>query len=123
MVLNEYDFELKVLQSDKPVVVVFYSSLSGICKLVEGRCKDSIREYTDEIYYYRVEKNTNVELARTYRINELPTFLFYWEGSLIDSVSGFVSEEELRIRMKILLAMRDKENKQKRFCNEKKKVQ
>jgi len=101
--MTEQDFEHDVLESDKPVIVEFTKKMSLVYELVSKRMSKVLNNHSDQVKYIQVDNYISEKLKALYRISEIPTFLFFLKGQLIDSLTGFVSEDEMEDKIENLL--------------------
>ena len=87
--------EEKVLQSDRPVIVDFYSDSCVACKKLSPLLGDVEDDYEDRLYVYKVNTNFDGELAEEYDVTANPTLLFVKDGVVKDRSVGAVKPAEL----------------------------
>jgi len=61
---------------DKPAIIDFYADWCGPCKTVAPILEDLAKEYTDQIYIYKVNTEQEQELAGAFGIRSIPSILF-----------------------------------------------
>ena len=61
---------------DKPAIVDFYADWCGPCKMVGPVLEELAKEYEGKIYVYKVDAETEQELAAVFGIQSIPTLLF-----------------------------------------------
>lgn len=93
--INQDNFEEKVLQSDKPVLLDFYSDTCIPCKRLAGPLGDVEDEYEDKIYVYKVNVNYDEKLAEQYQVMSAPTLIFLKDGEEKSRLTGAVGKEEI----------------------------
>ena len=93
--IGKADFEEKVLQSDRPVIVDFYSDSCVACKKLSPLLGDVEDDYEDRLYVYKVNTNFDGELAEEYDVTANPTLLFVKDGVVKDRSVGAVKPAEL----------------------------
>ncbi len=94
-VLNLNNFKDKINNTDKIVLIDFYADWCGPCKMLAPVIKEISEKYKDKIKVCKVNVDNNQELAVKYNITNIPTLLFFKNGSLVNSSIGFVSKSEL----------------------------
>lgn len=100
--LNDHNFEELVLQSTKPVIVLFTSPRCPTCKLLRPKLMKVKRKLEDHIYVYEL----NITEARKweeYNVTSVPTILYFQRGKEIERFSGLVDKDEIEMRAIALL--------------------
>ena len=94
--ISEADFEEKVLKSDKPVVVDFYSDSCVACKKLAPVLGDIEDDYENKINVYKVNTNFDADLAEKYEVTANPTLLFVKNGEVVEKTVGFQKPADLK---------------------------
>ena len=87
MHINKDNFHKEVLDSDKPVLLDFFASWCGPCRMV-GPILDEIAEERDDIKVCKVDIDEQPELANRYRIMSVPTLIVLKDGNVIEQSVG-----------------------------------
>ena len=85
--INKDNFHEEVLNSDKPVLLDFFASWCGPCRMV-GPILDEIAEEREDIKVCKVDIDEQPELASRYRIMSVPTLMVLKEGQVVDQSIG-----------------------------------
>ena len=101
--INKADFEEKVLKSDLPVIVDFYSDSCIACKKLAPVLGDVEDDYEGKLYVYKVNTNFDKELAKEYQIAANPTLLFVKNAEVLDRKIGAHTLAELKTWVEALL--------------------
>lgn len=94
MTITKDNFEEKVLQADKPVLVDFWASWCAPCRMLSP-IVDEIGEENDSFYVGKVNVDEQMELAQKYRVVSIPTLLVFKNGELATQSVGVISKDEI----------------------------
>ena len=85
--VNKDNFHKEVLSSEKPVLLDFFASWCGPCRMV-GPILDEIAEEREDIEVCKVDIDEQPELASRYRIISVPTLMVLKNGNIVDQSIG-----------------------------------
>ena len=94
------EFEEKVIKSDKPVLVDFFATWCGPCKMMSPIVEQIAEELEDKVNVYKIDTDKDQELAYKYEIMSIPTFLIFKDGKLVNKLVGMRDKEELMKELK-----------------------
>jgi thioredoxin 1 len=86
------DFE-KLLQTDKVVLVDFYAEWCGPCKKMKPSIEAIEKEMAAKVTVIRIDVDKNVELVKSFGIQEIPILRVYKQGKVTWEQKGFVDKE------------------------------
>ena len=69
-IINQNEFEAKVLQADKPVLVDFYADWCGPCKMMIPVLDQLSSEKADQIEIYKINVDENPDVAKLFKGGE-----------------------------------------------------
>ena len=85
--INMNNFQEEVLNSEKPVLLDFWASWCGPCRMV-GPILDEIAAERSDIKVAKVNVDEQPELASKYKIMSIPTLMVIREGKVVNQALG-----------------------------------
>jgi thioredoxin 1 len=102
--IAEASFDAEVLQAGQPVVVDFFATWCGPCKVLSPRLDKLAGEFGDRIKFVAVDVDQAQTLAANYKVEGVPTLLFFGpDGKVADTSVGLLSADALRTKLESLL--------------------
>lgn len=98
--LNERNFATEVLQAKQPVLVDFYATWCGPCRMLAPVVEQLAGEFAGRVKFAKVDVDEAPELAMRYQITGVPTLLLFQNGRVVDEVVGLAPLGALRARLR-----------------------
>ncbi len=100
--ITESNFDTEVLQSPVPVLVDFWATWCGPCRMISPIVDQVATEFAGEAKVVKVDVDGNAGLANRFNVRSIPTLLFFKGGELVDTVVGATSKDNIVARLKAL---------------------
>ena len=100
MELNTTNFEKEVIESEKPVLVDFWASWCGPCRMLSP-VVDEIAEENPQVKVCKVNVDEQEELALRFGIMSIPTLLVFRNGELTEQSVGVKPKQAILDMLKV----------------------
>ena len=85
--ITNSNFEQEVINSDRPVLVDFWASWCGPCRMLSP-IVDEIAAERSDIMVCKINVDEQPELANQYQIMTIPTLIVFKNGQIVNQTSG-----------------------------------
>ncbi|MBR2409593.1 MAG: thioredoxin [Lachnospiraceae bacterium] len=93
--LTAENFKEKVEDTKGTVLVDFFATWCGPCKMVAPAVEQLSEEYAGKAAVYKLDVDEAQDVAMKYRVMSIPTLVFFKDGQETERIRGAVSRGEL----------------------------
>ena len=101
--ITESNFEAEVIGSPIPVLVDFWATWCGPCKMISPIIDQIATEMAGTAKVGKVNVDNSAALANRFNVRSIPTLLFFKNGELVDTIVGATSKDNIVGKLKTLL--------------------
>lgn len=93
--LTKNNFRDEVLNSDIPVLVDFWATWCGPCRMVAPIVEEIADEYDGRIKVGKVNVDEEPDLAMQFRVASIPTLMVFKNGQLVNTAVGYRPKSDI----------------------------
>lgn len=93
--ITDSNFDVEVLQADKPVLVDFWAVWCGPCKALTPTIEALAEKYNGAVRIVKIDVDENPSVTNRYGIRGMPTLILFKNGREEERVLGAVSRDAL----------------------------
>ena len=93
--ITKNNFEAEVLRAEIPVLVDFWATWCGPCRMLAPVIGEIAEEYAGTVKVGKVNVDEEPELAMQFRVDSIPTVMLFKEGRLVNTTVGFRPKEQI----------------------------
>ncbi len=101
--ITDDNFEEEVLKSDKPVLIDFWATWCGPCRMIAPIVEEMATEYDGKAKIGKLDVDSNQQTSIKYGVRSIPTLLLFNDGELKETIIGAVPKAQLVNKLESVL--------------------
>ena len=94
-ILTSENFKEKVVETKGTVLVDFFATWCGPCKMIAPAIEQLSEEYAGKAAVYKVDVDEAQDIGMEYKIMSIQTLVFFKDGQEVERIRGALSKAEL----------------------------
>ena len=99
-IINTSQFKESVEQNSGVVVVDFFATWCGPCKMLAPVFEQAGEEMKNDATFLKVDIDQSLEIAQQFRISTVPTMMIFKDGKPVETLVGFMPKERIVQKVK-----------------------
>ena len=92
--ITKENFEAEVLNSDKPVLLDFFATWCGPCRMV-GPILEEIAQENESIKVCKIDVDQDPELAMRFKVTSIPLLVVMQDGKVVNQALGAKPKDQI----------------------------
>ena len=95
VIFTDSNFETEALKVSEPVLVDFFASWCGPCKMQGPIIEEVAKEMTGKAKVGKLDIDANQAVAQKYGVMSIPTLMIFKDGKEVEKMVGVQTKEDL----------------------------
>ena len=95
IIVNESNFEDVVLKNEGPVLVDFWATWCGPCRMLGPVIAQVADEQEGKVTVAKINVDDSPALARRFGIRSIPTLMLFKDGEAVNTTMGYLPKEKV----------------------------
>lgn len=97
--VTDAEFNNEVLEADKPVLVDFWASWCGPCRMIAPILEELAQEHAEKLKIVKIDIDANNQTAQKYGVMSIPTLILFKNGEASERLVGYMPKAQLESKI------------------------
>jgi thioredoxin 1 len=98
-VVTDDNFELEIEKHSGLVVVDFWATWCGPCRVIAPILEQLATEYEGKVKVAKLDVDTNIRTATRFNVRSIPMLIFFKDGKVVDQIVGAVPKVHIENKL------------------------
>ncbi len=99
MTVTTSTFETDVLKATRPILVDFWATWCGPCRMVSPILEELAQEWADKLTIAKLDVDAEPAIAAKYQIMSIPTMILFKDGQEVTRLMGAMPKAAIKQRI------------------------
>jgi len=101
--ITDENFASEVINSTEPVLIDFWATWCGPCKMIAPIVEELAGEFNGKIKIGKLDVDNNQQTSIEYGVRSIPTLLIFKDGKVRDTIIGAVPKSNIVQKLNAVL--------------------
>jgi thioredoxin 1 len=101
--ITDENFASEVINSTEPVLIDFWATWCGPCKMIAPIVEELAGEFSGKIKIGKLDVDNNQQTSIEYGVRSIPTLLIFKNGKVADTIIGAVPKSNIVQKLNAVL--------------------